>query len=108
MKAALASVITALAASVCCIGPVVFSLMGVGALSVASTKVEPYRPYFLTATAVILGGAFYAAYRPVTSAACGAEGCAPRSRTVAKRLVWIAAVVAALLIAFPYYIGFFL
>jgi mercuric ion transport protein len=106
MKTAGASVVAALAASACCIGPVVFSLMGAGALSVASTKMEPYRPWFLAATALMLGGAFYAAYRPLPVDVCDAERCAPRSRTMARFLVWIAAIVAALLIAFPYYIGF--
>lgn len=46
MKAALTSVGAALAASACCIGPVVFSLMGAGALSAASTKVGGRRRLF--------------------------------------------------------------
>jgi mercuric ion transport protein len=108
MKTAVASVVAALAASACCIGPVVFSLMGAGALSAASTKMEPYRPWFLAAAAVMLGGAFYTAYRPLAVDVCDAERCEPRSRTIARLLVWIAAIVAALLIAFPYYIGFFM
>lgn len=64
MKAALGSMGAALVASACCIGPVVFSLMGAGALSAASTKLEPYRPWFMAGTAALLGVAFYAAYRP--------------------------------------------
>lgn len=106
MKAAVASVITALAASACCIGPVVFSLMGAGALSVASTRIEPYRPWFVAGTAVMLSGAFYGAYRRGAGAVCDVNGCA--SRRTARTLVWIAAIVAALLIAFPYYIGYFM
>ena len=108
MKSAVVSIVAALAASTCCIGPVVFSLMGAGALSAASTKMEPYRPWFLAATAVMLGGAFYAAYRPLAVDVCDAERCAPRSRTMARLLVWIAAIVAALLITLPYYIGLFM
>ena len=87
MKAAVGSVIAALAASACCIGPVVFSLMGVGALSVASTKIEPYRPWFLAATAVLLASAFYAAYQPVTQALCDTDACAPQSRRAVRVLV---------------------
>lgn len=108
MKTAAASVMTALAASACCIGPVVFSLMGAGALSVASTKLEAYRPWFLAATAVMLAGAFYAAYRPMATECDDAGQCAPQSRRTARVLVWIVAVVAAILVAFPYYIGFFM
>ena len=107
MKAALGSVGAALAASTCCIGPVVFSLMGAGALSAASTKLEPYRPWFVAATVTMLGGAFYTAYRPAASANDGCDDvCTPTARRTARLLVWIAAVAAAILIAFPYYIGY--
>ena len=94
MKAALGSVGAALAASACCIGPVVFSLMGAGALSAA-------------ATVAMLGGAFYTAYRPAASANDGCDDvCTPTARRTARLLLWIAAVAAAILIAFPYYIGY--
>ena len=109
MKTAAASVMTALAASACCIGPVVFSLMGAGALSVASTKLEPYRPWFLAATVVMLAGAFCAAYGPMATGECDDAGsCTPQSRRTARILVWIVALVTAILVAFPYYIGFFI
>ncbi len=109
MKAALGSVGAAVAASACCIGPVVFSLLGAGALSAASTRLEPYRPWFIGTTVALLGGAFYAAYRPVpANAACEDGTCAPTSRRTAKILVWIAAVLAAVLVTFPYYIGYFM
>ena len=107
MKAALGSVGAAMAASACCIGPVVFSLLGAGALSAASTRLEPSRPWFIGMTVVLLGGAFYAAYRPVPSDASCADGtCTPASRRTAKILVWIAAILAAVLVSVPYYIGY--
>jgi len=43
MKAAMARVGAALVTSACCIGPVVFTLLGAGALSAASLKLVPYR-----------------------------------------------------------------
>jgi mercuric ion transport protein len=106
VKAALGSVGAALAASACCIGPVVFSLMGAGALSAASTTLEPYRPWFVIATVALLGGAFYSAYRPIASDESCDDVCTPTSRRTAKILVWIAAMATAILIAFPYYIGY--
>jgi mercuric ion transport protein len=105
-KAALGSVGAAVAASACCIGPVVFSLMGAGALSVASTRLEPYRPWFIVATVAMLGGAFYAAYRPVQVEACYEGACTPASRRTTRIVVWIAAIAAGILVAFPYYIGY--
>lgn len=107
MKSALGVVGAAAAASACCIGPVVFSLLGAGALGAAATRLEVYRPWFLGLTVVLVGAAFYSAYRPATGASCSADGtCTPGSRRAAKIVVWIAALLAALLIAFPYYIGY--
>jgi len=85
----------------------VFTLLGAGALGAASVKMETYRPWFLGATFVLLGVAFYDVYRPGANESCGAGGtCTPRSKRSAKRIVWIAAVLAILLITFPYYIGY--
>ena len=44
MKAAIGGMGAALVASACCIGPVAFSLIGVGALGASAVKLEPYRP----------------------------------------------------------------
>lgn len=105
MKLALAAIGGALGASACCIGPVVFSLLGAGALGAASVELEPYRPWFIGLTVLFVGVAFYGAYRPSQAEACEASVCTPRSRRTAKVLVWIVAVVAAMLVAFPYYVG---
>lgn len=107
MKAALGGIGAAMVASACCIGPVVLSLIGAGALGAAAVKLEPYRPWFIVVTVALVGVAFYGAYRP-TAANCGDGAvCAPTSKRTAKRLAWIAAVIAAVSIAFPYYIGWF-
>jgi mercuric ion transport protein len=105
MKAALGGVAAALIASACCAGPVAFSLIGVGALGASTVVLEPYRPWFIGMTAVLVGSAFYGAYRPVPLEACADGACAPRSRQTARLLVWIAAIIAIVLLAFPYYIG---
>ena len=101
MKVVIASVVAAAAASVCCIGPVVAAVLGAGALGAMSTKFEPFRPYFLILTAVLLGVGFVSAYRH--EPACGDESCRPASRRTARMLLWIAVVLVVLLAAFPYY-----
>lgn len=54
--------VTSAAASICCIGPLGIALLGVnGAILAASFK--PYRPYLLSASLVLLAGAFWSAYR---------------------------------------------
>lgn len=108
MKAAIGAVGTALVASVCCIGPVAFSLMGVGALGASAVKLEPYRPWFIGFTLLLVGVAFYGAYRPLSAESCEDGVCTPHSRRMARALAWMADIIAAILIAFPYYIGWFI
>jgi mercuric ion transport protein len=107
VKTAIGIIGSALAASACCIGPVAFSLLGAGALGASAVKLEPYRPWFIAFTLVFVGLAFYSAYRPVSAAECADGSCTPRSRRPARVLAWLAAVTAVVLIAFPYYIGWF-
>ncbi len=106
MKTAVASVVAAAAASVCCIGPVVAAALGAGALGAASTRMEPYRPWFLGVTVVLLGIGFVSAYRREPE--CADDTCAPTSRRNAKIILWIAVVAVGLLAAFPYYMRWFL
>lgn len=105
MKAALGAIGAAAAASACCIGPVAFSLVGIGALGAYAVRLEPYRPWFAAATVGLLALAFYAAYRRVPDTGCSDAGCAPHSRRLARIIVWCAVAVVAGLLAFPYYIG---
>lgn len=82
MKAVVGSVIAAAAASVCCIGPVVAAVLGAGALGAASVRFEPYRPWFLGLTVILLGFGFVSAYRRKPE--CNDGTCAPSSGRTAK------------------------
>lgn len=98
---ATAAVASALGASVCCILPVVVALLGVGSAALGA-KLEPFRPFFLAMTALLLGLAFYRAYKPIECAP--GEACAvPTNRRRNRILLWVVAVVALALVAFPYY-----
>lgn len=106
MKTAVGAIAAALAASACCIGPVAFSLIGAGALGAFAVKLAPYRPWLIGLTLLFVAAAFYSAYRPAGVVDCRDDGtCTPRSKQTAQLLAWIAAAIAAVLIAFPYYIG---
>jgi mercuric ion transport protein len=109
MKAMVGSVIAALGASACCLGPVVFSLAGAGALGAASVRLEPLRPVMLALTGVLLAAAFFNVYRRPARVACDASGvCPPERNRRARQLLWVATVIVVLLAAFPYYVGWFL
>jgi mercuric ion transport protein len=108
VKTIIASVITAIGASVCCIGPVVAVTVGAGALGAASIRFEPYRPAFLALTLAFLGLAFYRVYRPAADACAPGATCPPAPRVRTKLMLWVAATVIVLLIMFPYYVEFLL
>lgn len=106
--ASLGAVGAAFLASLCCIGPVLFVTLGVGA-GLAS-RFEPLRPVFTVLTLGLLALGFYVVYgrKPVAveaaeGAACGPDGrCAvPRSRTRDKIVLWVATAIALLLLTFP-------
>jgi len=95
------TVLAALGASICCIVPVAVALLGVGSAALGA-KLEPFRPYFLALTVLLLGFAFHQAYRP-QKCEPGAACAVPTSRRRSRILLWVVTVVAALLLAFPYY-----
>ena len=93
-------------ASLCCIGPVLFVTLGVGA-GLASTF-EPVRPLFTVLTVAFLAVGFYVVYGRRPSAAAAdttsalAESCVvPRVRTRDKVVLWLATAVALVLLTFP-------
>lgn len=95
------AVLAAFGASLCCVLPVAVAILGVGSAALAA-QLEPLRPWLAGLTVLLLGLAFYQAYKPVD---CGpGEACAvPRSRRRNRIILWIVALVAAVLMAFPYY-----
>jgi mercuric ion transport protein len=99
-----ASVLAAIAASICCIGPIVAVGLGFSAAGLAAAF-EPVRPYLLGMTFVILAFAFYRAYRrPEETCATGV--CEkPVSRRAQMLVLWLGAAIVVLFAAFPYYCG---
>lgn len=90
-------------ASLCCIGPLLFVTLGVGA-GLAS-RFEPLRPAFTVVTIALLALGFYSVYgrRKVGAEVCGPDGtCAvPRSGKRDKFILWSATILAAALLTFP-------
>lgn len=103
------SVVAALAASACCITPVILALLGMGGAAFG-VVLEPYRPVFIGVTLILLGGAFYFVYRGPTASGCGPSGtCAvPSRRTRLKVLLWAVTAVVLAALTFPYYIKYLL
>jgi len=103
---AVGSVIAAVAASICCIGPLVAVTLGVGSLAAAS-GLQKWRPLFLGVTFVLLGVAWYLTYRKPKAQGC-AEGtpcAATPGAKGGKFVLWIATAIAVALAALPLYAG---
>jgi len=108
-KASLAgSLITALMASICCIGPVVFALLGVSGAGFL-LKFEKFRPHFIVIAVILLGAGFFLTYRQKSAAHCEPNTlCAnPKSRTINKIVLWISTILIAGFIFFPMIISRF-
>ena len=104
MKSGIGAVVAALVATACCLGPVVLTSIGAGALVASAVNLDPYRPLFLALAAVFLARGFYQAYRPARGEVCAPGGsCAPSTKGASKRLLWVTAVLAVLAATFPYY-----
>src|SRR5882672_5073286 len=92
---AVGSVVAAIAASICCIGPLVAALLGVGSLAAAS-GLQKWRPVLLGVTFVLLAVAWYLTYRKPYTVPCGeAAACAAKPTAKGSKLaLWIATVLA--------------
>lgn len=90
----------AIAASSCCVIPLLLFLAGVGGAWMSNlTALAPYQPVFLAFTAVVLFIGFRGVYRPT----CSNGVCArPQPHLSVKVGLWGAVVLVVLAVTFPY------
>ena len=90
------SVLGAVAASSCCILPLVLFSLGVGGAWMSNlTALAPYQPYLIALTVALLGYGYWHVYRRSRSAYADDQACA---RPASNRLVVSALVVATVLV----------
>lgn len=96
------SVLTALTASLCCLGPLVAVGLGLGSFG-AAAAVEQWRPYLLALTVLLLAVSFYLVYRPAAQT-CAEGDCPPAPVGRWNKLVlWSGTLLVIGFGAFPYY-----
>jgi len=89
-------VIGALAASSCCVVPLVLFGLGVSGAWIANlTQLAPYQPYFIAATVGCLAGGYGLLYRSRRSACADGEACA---RALSNRIVTGVLILATILV----------
>jgi len=99
----IAGILSAIGASICCVGPLVLLALGASGASIGSlTALEPYRPIFIGLTLLFLGSAFYRLY--LARPACLRESTCANPHALKRQRFgfWIVVVVALGLIAAPW------
>jgi mercuric ion transport protein len=101
---AVGGVLGAIAASSCCIVPLVLFALGVSGAWIGNlTALAPYQPIFIGITLALLAEGYYLVYRTQRIACTEGEACArPLPRRSVKLALWIATTLVASAIAFPY------
>jgi mercuric ion transport protein len=98
-------VFTALGASLCCITPVLAMVAGTGSIAANFSWIEPFRPYLISSTFLILGFAWFQNFTAKNEDECGCEK--KQSFFQSRKFLGIITVLSLLLISFPSYSKWF-
>lgn len=107
-KLASASIFAAIAASLCCITPVLALLAGTSGFASTFSWLEPARPYLIGLTVAVLGFAWYQKLKPQKAAIdcdCEEDGKTPFMQS--KTFLGIVTAFAIVMLAFPNYAHIF-
>lgn len=98
-----AGTLAAIGASICCVGPLLLLLMGIGGAWVANlTALEPIRPFFIGATLLFVALAFRRLYLVPQVCQPGTPCADPRTVRRQRLVFWIVAVALGSLLAVPW------
>jgi mercuric ion transport protein len=98
------AVFAAIAASACCILPLILGVAGAGTVGLGAA-LTPYRPYLMGLTLLLLGAGFYFTYRPAKAATCETDCCATdraaRMKRLNKAMLWAVTLFTLGAMAYP-------
>lgn len=102
------SIFAAITASLCCITPVLVLVAGTTGAASTFSWVEPFRPYLICLTVLILAIAWYQKLKPKSQEEidCACEDEKPKFINSKKFLLFVS-LFAAIMLAFPYYSSVF-
>jgi len=101
------SVFTALSASMCCITPVIAIAAGTSSLATSFHWIEPFRPYFISASVLVLGFAWFQSFKGSKEDDCNCGILKKKSFVQSKTFLSLLTILSLLLITFPSYSKFF-
>lgn len=100
---AYAGLFAAIAASSCCIPPVIAIIAGVGGSASALSWMEPFRPYLIVLAVIAIGYAWYNYLKPKNEDDCGCEVDEKPKWFQTKEFLVGLTLFATISISFPYY-----
>lgn len=102
-----AGLLTAITASLCCITPVLALIAGTSGVASMFSWIEPFRPYLIGLTVLVLCFAWYQKLKPQKEIDCECESDEKPKFIRSKTFLGIVTVFAIVMLAFPYYSGIF-
>ncbi len=98
-----AGLLTAITASLCCITPVLALIAGISGIASTFSWIEPFRPYLIGLTVLVLAFAWYQKLKPQKEIDCECETNEKPKFIQSKTFLGIVTVFAILMLSFPYY-----
>lgn len=97
------SILTGIAASLCCITPILALVAGSTGLTTTFAWIEPFRPYLVFLTLLILGYAWYQKLKPQKREDCGCEPGEKQKFIQSKLFLGLVTIFTFCMLSFPYY-----
>ena len=102
-----AGLLTAITASLCCIAPVLALIAGTSGIASTFSWIEPFRPYLIGLTILVLGFAWYQKLKSQKEIDCECDTEEKPNFMQSKTFLGIVTAFAIITMAFPYYSGIF-
>jgi copper chaperone CopZ len=102
-----AGLMTAITSSLCCITPVLALISGTSGIASTFSWLEPFRPYLIGFTILVLGYAWYQKLKPKKEIDCNCETNQKPTFIQSKLFLGIVTIFAIIMTAFPYYSSIF-
>jgi copper chaperone CopZ len=106
-KLAITSLLTAITASLCCITPVLALVAGTSGVASTFSWIEPFRPYLMGLTILVLLFVWYQKLKPEKEIDCECETDEKPKFIQSRTFLGVVTVFAIVMLAFPYYSGIF-
>lgn len=102
--------LAALAASACCLGPLILVSLGIGGAWVSNlTMLEPYRPIFIGIALICMALAYRKIYSTKATGNCSPDTlCAnPKTNRSYRIIFWSVSVLVLIALLYPYFVTIF-